>query len=76
VVPTPAPLNFGPARKSENAMQIQSHPRKVHPKPTLCLAPDLVVALRELAALEGLPLPTLITALLLEALSARCRRPS
>jgi hypothetical protein len=38
------------------------------------LPPDLLAALRELAAVEDLPVPTLIAVLLNEALERRLRR--
>ncbi len=38
------------------------------------LSPTLIQALTELAAIEGLPVPTLIALLINEALSVRLRR--
>lgn len=57
-------------------MSIQPRLQKSHTAPFIRLAPPLAAALRELATIEGLSLPTLITVLLLEALRARSRRPS
>jgi hypothetical protein len=44
------------------------------PNPPIVLSPELLAALRELAEAEDLPLPTLITVLINEALQCRLRR--